>query len=158
MSIIRLVLGTLLALTTYSSCEAAPAKKRQTAPAAKKPTNGELLANQLIRNSYQIGEDLGATCRRTKFAYLATVLDLNAGLLTSQKGEFETDQQYQERSAKLAGVMAGDSIAICEPLNDNPDIEFRYDTENQRFSGSFSAGGTPSLSEATSRAPAWASR
>ena len=93
----------------------------------------------MIRNSYQIGEDLGATCRRTKFAYLATVLDLNAGLLTSQKGEFETDQQYQERSAKLAGVMAGDSIAICEPLNDNPDIEFRYDTENQRFSGSFSA-------------------
>lgn len=119
---------------------AAPVKKRPAASAkapVAKVSNSEWLARQVVLSRLDPSEPLAAPCSRTKFQYLATAMAANEDMLSSRKREFETEAEYQDRADKISGVMAKDSVVFCEPLNDNPDLSFTYDTASHQFKGSF---------------------
>lgn len=96
-----------LAITTTSDAatkrpvrRTAPAKSAR--PVSKPISNTEVLVGQLFLNKYESGENLAAACRRAEFKNLAIALNMNYDLLTDGKGEFETSEEYAQRSGKLA--------------------------------------------------------
>lgn len=138
------VVGALAILFASANSDAAPArkgpaKKRPTAPAPKPLSPTEILVGQLFLNRLQEGENMGDACRRASFKNLAVALRMNSSLIARQKGEFETNAEYSEQAGKIAGVLSGEPILICETLDDNEDVPFRYDADNQLFDGSFSS-------------------
>lgn len=65
---------------------------------------------------------------------------MNRDLLTHEKGEFMTSDEYGELIGQLATFMEAKPIIFCESLNDNEDIPFKYNADL----GIFEGGTTPS--------------
>lgn len=99
-----------------------------------KPSSTDILIGQLFLNKYGASENLSSICKRADFKYLAIALGMNIDLLTHEKGEFETSEQYKQRSDKLAEILSSDPIALCV----SPDIitSFSYHADEKIFEGS----------------------
>lgn len=135
-----IMLAGALALFGHDLANAAPVKRKgrpkAVAPAKPRISNTDMLVNLLFANFYT-GEEQFADCGPKDFHNLALAMNLNRDTLRTERGEFESSEEYAGRVEKLAGVMAGKSIVICERLNDNEDAPFAYDADGQLFRGSF---------------------
>lgn len=130
-----------LILPVSASAGTKPTGKRPATkhPLKSQPSPTDILASHLVINRYQPGDNLADTCRRTNFKNLAIALNMNREWIARSKYEFETTEQFEQRARKLTELLATDSIAFCEPLDDNPDMSFAYKADDQRFEGSFSS-------------------
>jgi hypothetical protein len=132
----------MLALISAGMSLAAPVAHKtgtaakHAAPAKKVDPTLVLVANVAL-NSVKPDADLYKACKAAKFQNLAYALQGVKGL-SATRTEFETQAQFDERTAKLTDAINGSgSIIICQYLNDNEDVSFRYDADRQQFSGSF---------------------
>lgn len=132
---VRIATLAIAALVASSVAEAAP--KRHAKPQPKIDPVRALVVLQ-DANRYDEGENLAAACRRTNFEGLAYALSLNESWLNNQKAEFETSDEYAQRSGKLADALGGVPIIICQPLNDNEDAPFSYKADSEQFEGRLS--------------------
>lgn len=136
-----IALGCLgLAALFASQVEAAPKKLIKRVPARVAPAVSptEVLAGQLFINSYEPGENLVTACRQSSFKNLAVALNMNFKLLTREKSEYETTEDYRSRVMKLTEAMNARDTLICQPLDDNEDLQFTYNADSETFEGSFS--------------------
>lgn len=132
------VLAVSLLVGSVSHPAHAVAKKRR--PAAKKAvpkiSDTEWLVQALSINKVEFNPDL-TKCEPKRFSILAAALSANRKLLHTEQGEFETSAEYDERVAGIGAVMSSESIMVCEPLDDNDDVPFKYDADSGTFNGSF---------------------
>jgi len=135
-----LTLVTLIASVPASAATNRAGKRPAAAhPARPQPSPTEVLAGQLVINRYQPGDNLADMCHQASFKNLAVALNMNREWIARPKDEFETSEHFQQRAGKLTDLLATDSIAFCESLDDNPDMPFAYKADDQRFEGSFSS-------------------
>lgn len=139
----RLDLGRILAAVVISCALVAQPVSgagRKRRPVAKKVvpkmSDTEWLATALIINRYSEGDGFKG-CTPERFSHLASALDANSNILHSEKGEFETTQEFESRLSGVHKTLQEDSIVICEPLDDNSDVPFVFNADRGVFSGSF---------------------
>ena len=129
-----LVIGSPVHAATVKR-KAKPASARKATP--PKLSDTEVLSRQLVASRFVDDADL-SECTPKRFSYLAAALNMNRELLNSAQGEFESSEDYTKRRAELATVMGAESMVICEPLDDNSDVNFKYNPDRQTFDGSLS--------------------
>lgn len=130
-----MVMALMLSFLGAEAIEAATKRAvRRAAPA--KPSSTSVLATQLVLNSYRPEVDLGTACNVASFKNLAIAMNMNRSLLTREKGEFMTSDQYGELVSKRAAFMEAKPIIFCESLDDNEDVPFKYNADSGVFDGS----------------------
>lgn len=133
-----IVMAVTIAIAAIAVSPAISAARKAAPKAQPKIDPIKALVLMQAANRYHDGEDLAVACRRTNFKGLSYALTMNSSWLNSAKREFETSEEYADRSGKVATLMGGSQIIICQPLNQNEDAPFDYKADIEHFAGTLS--------------------
>lgn len=130
----------LLCLNAEASAQRA--KSRGTRPAATKkaaPVDPIKAASYaLATNSVSDQSKLYEACAGSNVKALLFGLEGIKQILEAEKGEFETQAAFDARVAGLSDVVnGGRQMIVCQGLDDNEDVPFRYNADKEVFTGSF---------------------
>jgi len=130
---------TSLVMVGASSAGSPPRKPVKHGVAKPKPTPSQILVNAVVVNSVPEGADLYNGCMHANAKALLWGLSGVFEKAPFIRNEFETLDAFDARRRQMESALSSQgNIIICEYLNDNDDVSFKYNADLKRFSGSFS--------------------